>query len=260
MDSLLLMLAPADAAYRRRAVAGAARTAQATRLSRAEQSIHVQRLAAFRPGAGEGRHGHAGRAGERQGARPASRRRRASAKTQARELALASPPAQKWLEGKTGAQGDLCGREAHQHRRWIIPPGRPGLTVPGTPIPISMEAIMREVINTPAAPAAIGPYSQAIRVGDYVFTSGQIGLEPATGKLAEGSKRRPSRCWKPQSRARRSRAFARACRQDHHLSGRHGGLSGREHALRNGVCRGPARTVYGAGDRAAPEGERGDRS
>ena len=45
---------------------------------------------------------------------------------------------------------------------------------------------MREVINTPAAPAAIGPYSQAIRVGDYVFTSGQIGLEPATGKLAEG--------------------------------------------------------------------------
>jgi 2-iminobutanoate/2-iminopropanoate deaminase len=45
---------------------------------------------------------------------------------------------------------------------------------------------MREVINTAAAPAAIGPYSQAIRAGDYVFTSGQIGLEPDTGKLVEG--------------------------------------------------------------------------
>jgi 2-iminobutanoate/2-iminopropanoate deaminase len=50
-----------------------------------------------------------------------------------------------------------------------------------------MEAlIMREVINTTAAPAAIGPYSQAMRAGDYVFTSGQIGLEPDTGKLVEG--------------------------------------------------------------------------
>lgn len=45
---------------------------------------------------------------------------------------------------------------------------------------------MREVINTTAAPAAIGPYSQAMRAGDYVFTSGQIGLEPDTGKLVEG--------------------------------------------------------------------------
>lgn len=45
---------------------------------------------------------------------------------------------------------------------------------------------MREVINTTAAPAAIGPYSQAIRAGDYVFTSGQIGLEPESGKLVEG--------------------------------------------------------------------------
>ena len=45
---------------------------------------------------------------------------------------------------------------------------------------------MREIINTAAAPAAIGPYSQAIRAGDYVFTSGQIGLEPETGKLVEG--------------------------------------------------------------------------
>jgi 2-iminobutanoate/2-iminopropanoate deaminase len=45
---------------------------------------------------------------------------------------------------------------------------------------------MTEIINTPAAPAAIGPYSQALRAGDFVFTSGQIGLEPESGKMVEG--------------------------------------------------------------------------
>ncbi|HEX4916784.1 MAG TPA: RidA family protein [Limnobacter sp.] len=39
------------------------------------------------------------------------------------------------------------------------------------------------VVSTPKAPAAIGPYSQAIRFGNLVFTSGQIGLNPATGDL-----------------------------------------------------------------------------
>jgi enamine deaminase RidA (YjgF/YER057c/UK114 family) len=45
---------------------------------------------------------------------------------------------------------------------------------------------MREAITTPAAPAAIGPYSQAIRIGYTVFLSGQIGLDPANGYLVEG--------------------------------------------------------------------------
>ena len=40
-----------------------------------------------------------------------------------------------------------------------------------------------EKISTTNAPAAIGPYSQAIRVGDFLFTSGQIPLDPATGML-----------------------------------------------------------------------------
>ena len=35
--------------------------------------------------------------------------------------------------------------------------------------------------NTPAAPAAVGPYSQAVRAGDFVFLSGQIPLDPRTG-------------------------------------------------------------------------------
>jgi 2-iminobutanoate/2-iminopropanoate deaminase len=41
-------------------------------------------------------------------------------------------------------------------------------------------------IATDRAPAAIGPYSQAVRVGDLVFTSGQIGLDPATGEMVAG--------------------------------------------------------------------------
>jgi 2-iminobutanoate/2-iminopropanoate deaminase len=45
---------------------------------------------------------------------------------------------------------------------------------------------MHAVIATPAAPAAIGPYSQAIRAGDFIFCSGQLGLDPATGALREG--------------------------------------------------------------------------
>jgi 2-iminobutanoate/2-iminopropanoate deaminase len=42
---------------------------------------------------------------------------------------------------------------------------------------------MREAISTDAAPAAAGPYSQAIRAGDLVFTAGQLGIDPATGEL-----------------------------------------------------------------------------
>jgi reactive intermediate/imine deaminase len=41
----------------------------------------------------------------------------------------------------------------------------------------------KEIISTPAAPAAIGPYSQAVKTGLVVFTSGQIGLDPKTGEL-----------------------------------------------------------------------------
>ena len=45
---------------------------------------------------------------------------------------------------------------------------------------------MKQVVNTQAAPAAIGPYSQAIQVGNLVFTSGQIPIDPATGSFVEG--------------------------------------------------------------------------
>jgi 2-iminobutanoate/2-iminopropanoate deaminase len=45
---------------------------------------------------------------------------------------------------------------------------------------------MKHAIATTDAPAAIGPYSQAVRAGGLVFLSGQIPLDPATGKLVEG--------------------------------------------------------------------------
>ena len=45
---------------------------------------------------------------------------------------------------------------------------------------------MKKVISTTKAPAAIGPYSQAIQVGNIIYTSGQIPIDPATGSFVEG--------------------------------------------------------------------------
>ena len=45
---------------------------------------------------------------------------------------------------------------------------------------------MRQIIHTDDAPKAVGPYSQAVKTGNLVFTAGQIGLDPDTGKLVEG--------------------------------------------------------------------------
>ena len=44
----------------------------------------------------------------------------------------------------------------------------------------------RSIISTPLAPAAIGTYSQAVKVGDTVYMSGQIGLDPATMQMVDG--------------------------------------------------------------------------
>jgi len=45
---------------------------------------------------------------------------------------------------------------------------------------------MKKAVETDAAPAAIGPYSQAVEHGDLVFCSGQIGIDPLSGKLVDG--------------------------------------------------------------------------
>jgi len=48
------------------------------------------------------------------------------------------------------------------------------------------KEIKKEIISTTKAPGAVGPYSQAVKVGKFVFTSGQIPLDPATGELVSG--------------------------------------------------------------------------
>ena len=45
---------------------------------------------------------------------------------------------------------------------------------------------MKRIISTSEAPAAVGPYSQAIRIGNFVFCSGQIPLDPKTGEIVPG--------------------------------------------------------------------------
>ena len=52
---------------------------------------------------------------------------------------------------------------------------------------------MRQAVSTDAAPAALGPYSQAIIANRFVFCSGTAGIGPATGAVAEGIRRRRNR-------------------------------------------------------------------
>ncbi|HXF04183.1 MAG TPA: RidA family protein [Blastocatellia bacterium] len=51
----------------------------------------------------------------------------------------------------------------------------------------SGETLTRHTIQTPDAPQAIGPYVQAVRVGELVFVSGQIPIDPATGEIVQGT-------------------------------------------------------------------------
>ena len=51
---------------------------------------------------------------------------------------------------------------------------------------VKKEEIMKEIISTDKAPAAIGPYSQAVKIGGLLFISGMIPIDPATNTLVEG--------------------------------------------------------------------------
>ncbi len=51
---------------------------------------------------------------------------------------------------------------------------------------LEMAQEMKTAVSTKEAPAAIGPYSQAVRVGEFLFTSGQVALDPKTGEMSTG--------------------------------------------------------------------------
>ncbi|HEY5563459.1 MAG TPA: RidA family protein [Clostridiaceae bacterium] len=52
----------------------------------------------------------------------------------------------------------------------------------------------KEIINTEKAPKAIGPYSQAVKFGDFIFTSGQIPIDPESGELISDISKATSQC------------------------------------------------------------------
>lgn len=52
---------------------------------------------------------------------------------------------------------------------------------------------MKEIVSTEKAPAAIGPYSQAVKANGFVFTSGQIPINPSTGQIVEGAVKEQTR-------------------------------------------------------------------
>ncbi len=89
---------------------------------------------------------------------------------------------------------------------------------------------MPQAVSTQAAPAAIGPYSQAVRAGDFLFVSGQIPLDPATGTLVDADVRAQTRRVLENLSAIVSgrRGVTRPCREDDGLPRRHERLPGDE--------------------------------
>ena len=86
-----------------------------------------------------------------------------------------------------------------------------------------MSHSVRTPIETSAAPAAIGAYSQAIRAGELIFTAGQLGADPATGELADGVAAQADRVLRNLAAILDAAGgVARSGREDHHLPGRHG--------------------------------------
>lgn len=86
---------------------------------------------------------------------------------------------------------------------------------------------MKEIISTPNAPAAIGPYSQAVRAGSLLFVSGQIPLDPASGQLVENT---------IQAQAARSLENLKGHPDP---GGRHAGQRGQDHCVfegHGGLC------------------------
>ena len=119
----------------------------------------------------------------------------------------------------------------------------------------------RAAIHTTDAPAAVGPYSQAIAIDGFVFCSGQAALDPVTGALAEGG-------IEPETERVLANLTAvldaagcgwERCRQEHRLPDRHGRFRGDERDLRPVRLGAAARPIDGRGRRVAQGRMRRDR-
>ena len=75
-----------------------------------------------------------------------------------------------------------------RHRRLLAPLGPRGwmAVCPGSFRHGTINRMSKQAVATNGAPAAIGPYSQAVRVGDFIYTSGQVALDPASGAMSTG--------------------------------------------------------------------------
>ena len=77
----------------------------------------------------------------------------------------------------------------------------------------------KKIINTDKAPAAVGPYVQAIQKGNMLYASGQLGLVPETGVLAEGVQAQTKQSLANTGSFGRGRIRKRGCCKDHRISG-----------------------------------------
>ena len=106
----------------------------------------------------------------------------------------------------------------------------------------------KKIVSTEKAPKAIGPYSQAIRTENLVFTAGQVGLDPATMELVEGGvEPRPVRCSRPQACSGERRFRSKVCGQDDCLPAGYGRFCKDEWGLRRVLPGKPARTQHSPG-------------
>ena len=119
----------------------------------------------------------------------------------------------------------------------------------------------REAVRTAGAPAAIGPYSQAVRTGGFLFCSGQIPLDPSTGKIVEGGIEAQTERVLSNLEAVliAGGGDAPVGREDHRLPCRSGGFPGDERGLRKVLSGGPAGAGDGSGRQAARGRARRDR-
>ena len=115
----------------------------------------------------------------------------------------------------------------------------------------------RQAISTGGAPAALGPYSQAIRSGDMVFCAGQLGIDPATGELADGVEAQTERALKNLASVLDAAGLSlRRRREDDLLPRRHQRLRGVQRASTSGSCRIRRRPARPSRSAALPLGGR----